>query len=127
MEAGSTELKATSLLCHCWLGWTDNGKSQAIFILQQVPVGSLQRNPAGCQHKLCQPGAVSAQLVTPVCISQHRSSVWVWGWPQCHTTAGDSVRLKLGVCTPEGSSARTPELCLSLLLWGHRNTTERAN
>lgn len=43
-EAGNTELKTASLLCHCWPGSIDNGKSQTIFILQQMPGGSLQRN-----------------------------------------------------------------------------------
>lgn len=43
-EDGNTELKTASLLCHCWPGWIDNGKSQTIFTLQQMPGGSLQRN-----------------------------------------------------------------------------------
>lgn len=44
-ETGNTELKIISvslLLGHCWSGWIYNGKSQTIFILQQMPVGSLQ-------------------------------------------------------------------------------------
>lgn len=41
-EIGNTELKITLLLCHCWPGWIYNGKSQTIFFLQQMPMGSLQ-------------------------------------------------------------------------------------
>lgn len=73
-ETGNTELKIISLLCHCWPGWIYNGKSQTIFILQQMPVGSLQISWLLAQ-------IVSAwSCLCAACHLWHCWSVWVWDW-----------------------------------------------